>query len=473
MHKKQFAYLLFSLSGGVILLLASLAWLSSPPSGARAQVSIPAGSFTDCDSVTGIPASECQALVSIYTTTSGNLWYRKAGWLATDTPCTWEGISCTADHVSILNLQRNNLTGAFPISITSLTTLTELYLNGNWDMGSPSGLTGPIPTELGSMTNLKKLYLNNTELSGSIPPELGNLANLEELNLCENYALSVPAIPPFISSLTHLRYLNLFSLGMAGTIPDELGNLTDFETLILYGNNLSGTIPASLGNLPNLRVLGLNNNLLSGDIPESLMNLGSMEFFSIDYNRLNTSGYSATLVTYLNGADPTWAATQFIQRVVGGTELYTFDTPRLVLDLSPDIITAPITMTYLPKQWPDNGLGPLAYANISFQLTGVYTDGSPLAAFSKPVTITIAYTDTELMGLNENTIHLYFWDTASSHWQDAANTCSPASTYIRLPAENKLSLQICHLTEFAVADLAKVYLPLVRRQGSGAQSNWR
>ena len=69
--------------------------------------------------------------------------------------------------------------------------------------------------------------------------------------------------------------------------------------------------------------------------------------------------------------------------------------------------------------------------------------------FAEPITITIEYTDADVAGLKDETsIFLYVWDGNS--WMDAAATCDPASTYSRNLLENRLSVNVCHLSEFAL-----------------------
>ena len=45
-----------------------------------------------CDTVTEIPKTECEALVALYNSTNGPGWTNKAGWLCTNTPCSWYGV---------------------------------------------------------------------------------------------------------------------------------------------------------------------------------------------------------------------------------------------------------------------------------------------------------------------------------------------------------------------------------------------
>ena len=51
--------------------------------------------FTNCSAITGMPQSECQALVDLYDSTNGVNWTTKTGWKQTTTPCTWSGVTCS------------------------------------------------------------------------------------------------------------------------------------------------------------------------------------------------------------------------------------------------------------------------------------------------------------------------------------------------------------------------------------------
>lgn len=66
--------------------------------------------------------------------------------------------------------------------------------------------------------------------------------------------------------------------------------------------------------------------------------------------------------------------------------------------------------------------------------------------FSKPVTVTAWYDPSSVTDLN--TVTLYMLD--GTQWIDAATTCSPTSTYFRHPTLPVISVEICHLTRFAI-----------------------
>lgn len=87
--------------------------------------------------------------VAFYVSTAGDNWTRNTGWLQTNTPCTWYGLTCNEGHVSHLYFYDNGLSGYLPQELGDLTELVELWLVGH-------SLPGPIPFWL---TNLNRLEL--------------------------------------------------------------------------------------------------------------------------------------------------------------------------------------------------------------------------------------------------------------------------------------------------------------------------
>ncbi len=101
----------------------------------------------DCSTVTEIPSVECQALVALYDSTDGANWYTNTGWVQSDTPCSWYGVTCSTGHVSHLQLDFNYLLGPVPSELGNLTELVSLVLHGN-------GLTGVIPIALENLIHV-------------------------------------------------------------------------------------------------------------------------------------------------------------------------------------------------------------------------------------------------------------------------------------------------------------------------------
>ncbi len=92
---------------------------------------------TDYNAVTEISKMECESLLQLYHSTDGANWEDNDGWNVTNTPCSWEGISCANNGVSSIRLGWNNLNGTIP-NFSGLPNLTVLDLSFN-------ELTGTVP----------------------------------------------------------------------------------------------------------------------------------------------------------------------------------------------------------------------------------------------------------------------------------------------------------------------------------------
>jgi hypothetical protein len=84
-----------------------------------AQAPLAAADF-DCNTTTGIPAIECDALVALYNSTNGPGWTNHSGWLVTGTPCSWYGVACSAERITRVDLLFNQLTGSIPPELGNL-----------------------------------------------------------------------------------------------------------------------------------------------------------------------------------------------------------------------------------------------------------------------------------------------------------------------------------------------------------------
>ncbi len=291
------------------------------------QASQPTETF-DCQTVTDVPADDCQALKELYISTNGAGWTNHTNWLETTTVSTWFGVTVSGGRVSklrlgsnllngtitsalsvlgnlrTLDLHNNQLSGSIPPELANLIALQELELYGNslsgtipMALGNLSQLTsltlglnqlsGNIPSQLGNLTNLTKLWLYDNQLTGVIPPEIGNLTKLTNLALGINQLTG--SIPPELGNLTQAYVISIEHCQLSGSIPSSFGNLTAMMYLYLDHNQLSGPIPSTLGNLANLRYLELQNNLLSGSIPSSLGNLSQLSKLDLSSNQLSGS----------------------------------------------------------------------------------------------------------------------------------------------------------------------------------------
>lgn len=261
-----------------------------------AAIQLEPGPFINCDlgNVISLSPTECSTLVTFFNGSNGNSWVNKNGWLTTNDPCRWFGVTCreqpilegsfggaffqpTYGNVIGLTLSANNLSGTIAPELSNLQFLEWLYLFDN-------GLTGNLPASLGNLLNLRQLAVSNNQLTGSIPPEFGNLQSLELLHLFQNDLTG--DIPPELGNLSHLTDLNLSQNLLSGIIPPSLGQLKKLEALSLWDNQLIGFIPPELGDLPQLKLLWLSQNQLEGNIPATLGSLGNLQELIASYNQL-------------------------------------------------------------------------------------------------------------------------------------------------------------------------------------------
>jgi hypothetical protein len=133
--------------------------------------------------------------------------------------------------------------------------------------------------------------------------------------------------------------------------------------------------------------------------------------------------------------------------------------------LPPGAVTDTIALRYTLATTPVVTSG-LHFVGHAFHLDA-YSGNTSLEnfTFQRAVTVTLTYLDADVSDLNENELQLYYWDVATSTWAPAA-----CGDYIRHPAENWLSVPICHLTEFGLfspeeqsSGNNKLFLPLIFR----------
>lgn len=232
----------------------------------------------DCSAQSEIPATECQALVTLYDTMDPSDWRQAESLVTGPDPCDWYGVTCEGGSVSVLGVSGRQLPGSIPFSIGDFPKLKGLDLSTN-------RLSGPIPASIGTLTDLEFLNLGSNDLTGPIPPEFGDLSNLIELRL--HWNLLTGPIPSELSNLSDLTDLRLDGNHLSGSIPPELGNLPSLLYLSLLDNQLSGRIPPELGGLANLQSLSLGVNQLSERIPPELGSLSKLTLLALRDNQLS------------------------------------------------------------------------------------------------------------------------------------------------------------------------------------------
>jgi len=165
------------------------------------------------------------------------------------------------------------------------------------------------------------------------------------------------------------------------------------------------------------------------------------------------------------GGVTAWYPTSSDLVLLGQDGMVTSPNDEVTIEIPANAISETTIFTYTQQLGPSESTGSVNYAGASFQIDAMNESGESVITFTVPITLEIDYDPEDVIGINEEELILYLWDTSAETWMDAAETCSPTSTYIRDLINTKLTLEICHLTEFALMGESQywIYLPLVVR----------
>ncbi|XP_057433356.1 probable inactive leucine-rich repeat receptor kinase XIAO [Lotus japonicus] len=224
--------------------------------------------------------SDLKALLSIKNTltelSSAKPFFSTWNLTAPDPCSSFSGVTCTFSRVTILSLGADSLplAGSLPLSISSLTELTQLIL-------SPGIVTGSIPPQLARLTKLRVISLPNNRLTGTIPSTFSSLTNLHTLDLSHNQLAG--SIPPSLTELPQLRVLILASNSLTGPLQSSVSS--PLLHLDFKNNKLTGPLPPSLPS--SLRYLSLSKNRMWGPLPNGLESLSELEFLDLSMNQFS------------------------------------------------------------------------------------------------------------------------------------------------------------------------------------------
>ncbi|TAG78985.1 MAG: hypothetical protein EAZ24_01695 [Burkholderiales bacterium] len=229
-----------------------------------------------------ISSAERAVLVSLYNGTNGASWTNttapNAVWTVAASPggeCAWFGVVCapsgSSNSVVEINLPSNNLAGALPASLNTLSNLRFLRLQSN-------SISGALPSFTG-LNNLSYVDVRSNQLTGSLP-SLAGLTSLEAFSFSGN---QIAGQIPSLTGLTALKVFQGSNNLLSGNIPSLTG-LSALEWFHVDSNQLSGALP-SLSGLSSLQSFYASNNALTGALP-SLSGLTALRFFRADANQI-------------------------------------------------------------------------------------------------------------------------------------------------------------------------------------------
>jgi PKD repeat protein len=410
----------------------------------------------------GAPTSGVNPLTVVFTNTStgdytSSLWdFGNSGSSAVDSPT----YTYTTAGVYTVTLQASGPGGTHALARTNYITVTPAPVGASF-IGAPTSGERPLTvvftnTSTGDYTS-SSWNFGDGGTSGAQNPTYG-------YTTAGVYTVTLQASGP---GGTHaLTRSNYITVTPASVVADFTG------------------APTSAG-MPPLAVVFTNTS--TGDFDSSLWDFGdgvtSTVFISPTHTYTAAGVYTVTLqvsgpggtdvltrANYINVASG--AVSTPIDPTMGGTLVYTSPSGSSIIIIVPTgAVTQPTTLIYTPVSTtsvpPGYLFGGLAFTLVASQGGTIVSDFS----FLRPVAVTINYTDAEVVGIDESTLALFYWDTVTSSWQDVATTCSPPSSYWRYPSHNKVVVCICHLSQFGFFGIigdspaydGSVYLPLILR----------
>ncbi|XP_042977289.1 receptor-like protein kinase 5 [Carya illinoinensis] len=187
-----------------------------------------------------------------------------------------------ARNLSRLEMNNNRFSGKIPQGLSSSSNLLVLKASNNL-------FNGTIPRDLSRLTIL---LLDRNQLSGSLPLDINSWKSLNTLNLSRN-AIS-GQIPEELGSLPSLTELDLSENQLSGLIPSKLG-LLKLPSLNLSSNHLTGSIPSEFEN-DAYAYSFLNNPGLCANRPSRYLNL---ENCSLRHQKSSKTSYK--LIAWIIG----------------------------------------------------------------------------------------------------------------------------------------------------------------------------
>ncbi|KAL5742502.1 hypothetical protein ACOSP7_029234 [Xanthoceras sorbifolium] len=221
--------------------------------------------------------------------------------------------------LSVIRLDRNNLSSTVPEFLADFPNLTSLFLEFPQNLSlrtlilEGTSLSGTIPDSIGNLKNLSRIEFAFCKFTGPIPSSMANLSQLVLLDLSSNKFTG--PIPMSVFELKQLTILLLSSNKFNGTVHldaiQRLRNLTNldlsfnslavdvrkiplptpFAVYVDYSNNnFSYSIPHDIGNFLSTTIFfSLSNNRLTGVIPDTICNATNLQVLDLSSNNLSGS----------------------------------------------------------------------------------------------------------------------------------------------------------------------------------------
>ncbi|HTJ48128.1 MAG TPA: PKD domain-containing protein [Cyclobacteriaceae bacterium] len=168
---------------------------------------------------------------------------------------------------------------AMPSNTPQLSTVKELYLNGN------TNLEPDQCQSLGSMPSLQELFVRSCNLS-DLPDSIKFSTTLRSLYASGN---KLNPIPEVVKEIPDLTYLDLNNNGIE-SLPSWFGtdHMNTLRTLFLNNNKIDLPLPSSFANLTNLTTLDMGTNMMKGALPSYFSSFTNISYLDLRFNEIDS-----------------------------------------------------------------------------------------------------------------------------------------------------------------------------------------
>ncbi|KAL0315241.1 UNVERIFIED_CONTAM: Receptor-like protein 53 [Sesamum calycinum] len=149
------------------------------------------------------------------------------------------------------------------------------------------GLSGPLDPSLSELQSLSVLQLDRNNLSTKIPDFFANFSSLTTLTL--SFCSLQGTFPDMIFRLPTLQTLDLSNNMLLGGTISEFPPNGSFRSIVLSYTNFSGSLPDSISNLRMLSKIDLSNCQFTGQIPSTITDLTELVYLDFSFNSFTGS----------------------------------------------------------------------------------------------------------------------------------------------------------------------------------------
>lgn len=274
-----------------------------------------------------------------------------------------------------------------------------------------------------------------------LPVSFVNAANDVSITANTNITLTSPAMTLVLGSGSSYRTMTVTASTIAFTVsPGGSITLTSSDRYNLSNDRSMEVVPTCGASSASV-VFSVGDNESEDTVtftPSTLVCDASAG------SSTSGSGQSGSGASSTSTAQPA-TGTQSVSKTVGGSSggsVATSDN-KAGVSIPAGLATGNISMNIVPKDSTSYTSPVSGYSAVAGQVYdfSVSTGGNEMTSFSSPVTLTFKYTDSDITGLDENTLQVYYRDS-SGNWVLAGGSVDKAN--------NTVTVEVSHFTIFGV-----------------------